>query len=78
MENEDHKYITLTNKSLILGLYGAILFSLNLVRWDHMSSGRFPEVKTIGKFKMSAQKGGCLREVRARLREVVAYERFQT
>jgi len=44
------------NKYVILGLYGTILLGLNVVSWDHMSSGRLLEVENNRKFKMSAQK----------------------
>ena len=47
----------------MLELYGAILFSLNRVRWNYLSSGRLEGVKTAEKFKLSVQK-------------VAAYERW--
>ena len=57
---------------VILGLYGVILVKLNLVRWNCLSNGRLAESKNNRKCHNVSPKSG-----RCRLREVIAYERFQ-
>ena len=57
---------------VILGLYGVILFRLSLVRWNRLPNGRLAEIKNNRKCHNVSPKSG-----RCRLREVVAYERFQ-